>query len=338
MTPLQRHSIDLRVSARIAAGIWAVILSIACFTFLAPAAEALDVPKWRRHVIALTDSSYSGNPFEVVLDATFTHTASGTQLTLPGYYNGNDRWEIGFMPTRLGTWSWVTSSPDPDLDGRTGSLECVASGHPGMLTRDPLHPRKWKFTDGGYAVPMAFRMEFFVEPASDAEFAETADFLLHGIRGHLLETRLLEQYGRFDGRTDFIFEGDWENHRFDLEVWNRMARRMEMLTERGLGAHVMFYSDDIGTPDWDGRSPTEALVIRYAVARLAGYPTVWFNTGTDIGEYRNDADIDWFGERIAELDPYDHPRSSRTSCRDRTTGSSASACSRKSWNPSSGCG
>ena len=42
------------------------------------------VGKWRRHVISITNSSYSGNPFELEVDATFVHTSSGTGLTLAG--------------------------------------------------------------------------------------------------------------------------------------------------------------------------------------------------------------------------------------------------------------
>ena len=86
---------------------------------------------------------------------------------------------------------------------------------------------------------------------------------------------------------------------------------MEILTELGLGAHLMFYSDDAGTPPWGAMSPTEKLVIRYTLARLAGFPILLYNSGIDIDEYRNQAWVDWFGRQIRELDPYGHPVSSR---------------------------
>ena len=95
------------------------------------------------------------------------------------------------------------AAPVPALDGVSGSLECVPSALPGMLKGDTAFPRKWRFTDGGYAVPMAFRMEFFGEPGTDAAFREVAEFLRAEVGGHLLETRLLEESGRFGGRHDF---------------------------------------------------------------------------------------------------------------------------------------
>ncbi len=274
-------------------------------------AQSGTVGEWRRYVVTLPNDTYSGNPFELEVDATFTHTGTGTTFTLPGYYAGSDTWKVAFMPTLIGEWTYQTSSTDPDLDGVQGSVTSVSSVHPGMLNADTVNPKKWKFSDGPYVVPIALRVEFFSEPAIVSDFTSAADFLQDN-NLHMMETRLLEEYGQFEGgRTDFIFEGDWRNHEFDLRIWDRMEQRMEILTERGLGGHIMFYSDDLGKPGWSGKSATEALVIRYAIARLASYPVVWFNTGIDISEYRSSSDIDWFGQQIRSLDPYGHPVSSR---------------------------
>ena len=268
------------------------------------------VGKWRRYVVSLPNNIPSENPFELEVDGTFTHTASGSTITLPGYYAGNNTWKIGFMPTKTGEWTYVTSSPDSDLNGVIGSVICVESGHPGVLKADQTYPRKWKFTDGSYVVPIALRMEFFSEPGSKGNFTAVADFLKNN--SLLLETRLTEERGQFEnGRHDFIFEGDWRNHQFDRRIWDRMEERMEILTERGLGVHIMFYSDDGGKPGWIAKSETEKLVIRYVVARLAGYPVVLFNTGIDIAEYRDQSWVNWFGQQIRSIDPYGHPVSSR---------------------------
>ena len=268
------------------------------------------IGKWQRHVISIHNNSYDGNPFELPLGATFTHVESGSTIVLPGYYSGGDTWKIGFMPNEEGEWTYVTFSDDPDLDGMRGSINCIGSDLTGMLKADPDHPRKWKFTDSGYVVPIALRVEFFSEPGTLEQFITTTDFLqTHNM--HLLETRLLEETGQFAGRHDFIFDGDWRDHQFDLVVWDRMEARMSALTERGLGAHIMFYSDASGKPSWSDYSETEQLVIRYVIARLASYPVVIFNSGIDIAEYRDQSWVDWFGEQIRKLDPYGHPVSSR---------------------------
>ncbi|MHC4956122.1 MAG: DUF5060 domain-containing protein [Planctomycetota bacterium] len=258
------------------------------------------VGKWERTVIALTDDSYVGNPFEVEVDCVFTHTSSGTELTLPGYYDGDDRWEIGFMPTRVGVWTYKTVSDDPDLDGQTGSIECVASGKPGLLKADSTYKKKWKYSDGAYAIPLAFRFDVFQEDGTLDRFKEIVDFIADDVKGHALEFTFKNE----------VFK-DYQAKEFDLSLWNRLEDRMDALAERGLGIHFMLYSDDAEQPKWGAKSDEEKLLIRYLVARLAAYPVLVINTGIDLGEYRTGDWVDWYGDQFEALDPYGHPMSSR---------------------------
>lgn len=282
-------------------------LAVLIFGFGTGIAEGQTVEQWGRVVIPLSNLSYSGNPFELEVNGTFTHSASGARVTLPGYYDGNDEWKLAFMPTLGDTWTYITSSPDADLDGVTGSFTAQESARPGMLNADPENPRKWRMSNGTYVIPMALRMNFFYESASASEWQQAVDFLADDVNGLMYDTRLQDQ-----ASSDMdVFTGDWSNHEFDLQKWRQMEARMDALVARGLGAYIMFYADDAGTPRWSGQSDTELLVIRYTVARLASYPVILWDTGIDISEYRSQSDIDWFGERLRSLDAYGHPISSR---------------------------
>lgn len=265
------------------------------------------VGKWERTVISVQEAGYSGNPFELVVDATFTNSNSNTVITLPAYYAGNDTWKVGFMPPEIGTWQYAFTSTFSPIAAYSGTVEAVDSDNDGLLSADPQNPRKWKLSDGPYILPIALRMEFFFEEGTDAEWAVAADFLKNEVGAHLYDTRLQDE---FSGSMD-VFSGDPANHQFDLAKWDQMERRMDALAERGLGAYLMFYADDTGEPQWSGKSATEALLIRYTVARLAGYPILMWDTGIDIAEYRTQSDIDWFGQELRRVDPYGHPVSSR---------------------------
>jgi len=268
---------------------------------LAHPALALDVGKWERHVISIDNPSYSGNPFELEMDGTFTHTSSGTSLTLPGYFDGSDTWKIAFMPTRLGEWIYITTSTDPELDGVSGSLNCTNSGCLGMLKADPDHPRKWKYSDGGYVVPIGVFIQLMHADASESQVQNVATFLKDNSM-QMINFRLCEQ--------DVCFS-DVAKREMDLVLWNRLERRLEILRDRGIGVDVMMYTDDNGRPSYDARSETEQLLVRYMVARLASFPVVNFNTGIDIWEYRDTSWHDWYGNMVKSLDPYNHPISSR---------------------------
>ena len=279
--------------------LWVCVFLVTLGSPMTQAADRVD--KWRRYVVVLPNRSHSGNPFEIEVDATFTHPATGTTLTLPGYYAGNDTWKVAFMPTLTGEWTYKTDSPDADLDGVSGSVISVASGHPGMLKADVTHAKKWRYTDGPYVVPIGLQFSVFLESASIGEITQIADFLKNEVKGHLFNFRL----------TNLAFSGNWKHHKFNLSLWDRLDERMEILTERGLGISLMLYTDDHGKPKWKEKSSTERLLIRYTVARLAAYPVVWFNTGIDIKEFRSGRWVNWYGKQIRSLDPYGHPVSSR---------------------------
>ena len=266
-----------------------------------PDVPAGSVGKWRRKVLKFTTNNYSGNPFLVEINATFTHTASGKKLTLPGYYDGNNTWKIGFMPTKVGDWTYKTSSPNGALSGQTGTVNAVASGHKGLLARDKSHPDKWRFSDGPYAVPIGVFVNAMLEEASAPTFSAMADFVRDN-NMHLLNFRISEHDKAFDnigGQT------------MHLGRWKRLENRMEILTERGLGVDIMLYTDDAGKPSFGPKSPQEKLLIRYTVARLCGFPSVFFNSGIDLIEYRDQAWVNWYGNKVKSLDPYGHPVSSR---------------------------
>ena len=269
--------------------------------FAVPLNAQVNIGKWRRHVVTLNNSTYSGNPFELAVEARFTHTTTSAQLTLPGYYDGSNQWKIGFMPTKLGEWTYTTSSGDSDLDNYTGTINCVPSGHPGPLAEDPSHRNKWKYADGGYVVPIGVFVSAMLDSATTLEWATMADFIQDN-NLQLLNFRISEH--------DLAFSsvGSLQMH---LPRWQRLEERVEALTERGIGIDIMLYTDDEGVPSFGPYSTAEQLLIRYTVARLASFPVVMFNSGIDIAEYRDQSWVNWYGQQVEGLDPYGHPVSSR---------------------------
>lgn len=259
------------------------------------------IGKWRRKVLSFTTGNYSGNPFEIPIDGTFVHSQSGQSLTLPGYYDGDNTWKIGFMPTEVGQWTYTTSSPNGDLKGHTGTVHVVESGHQGLLAGDPAYPNKWRYADGDHIVPIGVFVNAMLEGAPAQEFTDMADFVQsHNL--HFLNFRISEH--------DRAFE-DVSAKTMHLPRWRRLEKRMEILTERGLGVDIMLYTDDDGKPSFGAQSPQEQMLIRYTVARLCGFPTVMFNSGIDLAEYRNQSWVNWYGQTVKSLDPYGHPVSSR---------------------------
>ncbi|MCH9004559.1 MAG: DUF5060 domain-containing protein [Proteobacteria bacterium] len=275
---------------------------------ISPASAATEdtIGKWGRLIIELPNSTYSGNPFLLEVDATFTHNESSTLITLPGYYAGGNVWKVAFMPTRTGQWTYSTSSIDVDLDNVSGNVSVEASARLGMLKADPNNPNKWKYSDGPYVVPIGVFVQIMVDTATTAEFTAMADFLKSN-NIQLINFRLSE--------NDLAFS-DVATLQMNLPLWDRLEERMNILAARDIGITMMIYTDDSGSPSFGPgpESAEEQLLFRYMVARLASYPLVSFNTGIDLTEYRSQAWADWYGQYVRSLDPYAHPISSRHCC------------------------
>jgi hypothetical protein len=106
-------------------------------------------------------------------------------------------------------------------------------------------------------------------------------------------------------------EGEW----FNIPMWDRLNSHLDFIRDRGMGVYFMFYSDDAESPNrWNIRqkSPEELRLFRYAVARLAPYPIVMWDSGIDISETRPSDWIDWFADWFLANDPWQHPVGSRS--------------------------
>ena len=79
--------------------------------------------KWGVFELVLKGSD-TGNPFlNTQLSAEFKH---GDKIYRPdGFYDGDGIYKIRFMPDEEGTWTYVTSSNQKQLDKKTGEFICT---------------------------------------------------------------------------------------------------------------------------------------------------------------------------------------------------------------------
>ena len=92
---------------------------------------------WEFEEWDLINPTFSGNPFDVEGDVTFTHTASGETRTTGIYYDGGDEWSFRFTGDLLGEWTFQTNSSDSDLNNFSGSINVNPNDNPevqGFLT------------------------------------------------------------------------------------------------------------------------------------------------------------------------------------------------------------
>ena len=86
-------------------------------------------PKWDVFEATFSGPS-SGNPhLEVNFEGLFAFGARS--LRVPGFYDGDGRYKLRFMPDSEGAWTYQTISNRPELNGLAGGFDCSA-GRPNM--------------------------------------------------------------------------------------------------------------------------------------------------------------------------------------------------------------
>ena len=111
------------------------ILSLAfiVISFFCNSVYAVDIEKWKQFRVSFTNTTWTGNPFDLDFTSTFTHTSNGRQMIQFGFYAGNNTWKVYFMPDEVGEWTYITNSSDAELNGLTGSFNGVSSNLRGKL-------------------------------------------------------------------------------------------------------------------------------------------------------------------------------------------------------------
>jgi hypothetical protein len=270
-----------------------------------------NIGKWKRFEISYSNPSWSGNPFDLEFSAQFSHVSSGRVLNQLGFYAGENTWKIYFMPDELGEWTFTTESPDPELDGKTGSFTCVPSDLPGRLTGDG---NRWKLEDSGeYVAPVLIATREWFKRTNTVDGID--DFVLWAkdTTGALVIGTTLVYFNGAQEEIPYM-QGE-EGITFNIEMWDRLNSHYDYLRDQGMGFYIMFYSDDAESPNSNGieaQSPAELRLLRYAAARFSAYPIVMWDTGIDIDESRSLDWIDWFADWLNTNDPYQHMVSSRT--------------------------
>ena len=124
-----------------------LIFSRSATTAITATLDQSSLPRY--HVLELTLQSDQslGTPFMRAVSAVFT-APDGSTRRVGGFYNGNSRWLIRFMPNQTGTWKLKWS-----FEGQSGekSFTCTAKSHPkihGHFFTDPSNPRKLRYEDG----------------------------------------------------------------------------------------------------------------------------------------------------------------------------------------------
>jgi len=244
----------------------------------------------------LQNPTWSGNAFDVIASVEFTHRESGEKRRTQMFFAGGKSWAFRFTGTKLGKWSFVTSSEDKELHGHTGNVMIKpnprAEAHGFLKNLDGKWG--WEGTENAF-VPQLVMWDYIAGGNSPKVFHNKPEWVDHKIQEFIVE------HG-FNGFHVPVIAGRW----FDLDAASdkvestmiepdpRTFEALEMLitqTHRAGGmVHIWPWGDHqrSQTP----RSLTGGIggaidrrLQRYMAARLGPIPGWSMGYGFDLDEW-----------------------------------------------------
>lgn len=259
------------------------------------------------------DGPAHGNPFiDVDLAAVFTR--AGERIRMGGFYDGDGRYAVRFLPDAEGDWSFVTESTARSLDGITGTVHVgpPRPGAHGPVRVDGFH---FRHADGTRHRPLgttAYAWTHQDEALQGQTLATLATAPFVKLRFCIFPKSY--QYNSNEP-DDFPFPGSlaegFDTTRFDPAHFRRLERRIAKIDALGIQADLILFHayDRWGFADLG--TAADDRYVRYVVRRLSGFPNIWWSMANEYDLVWSKDEADW--ERLAgivtEEDPAGHLRS-----------------------------
>ena len=289
------------------------------------------------------------NPFaDVGLTATFSLSGGGasTQVAVTGFYDGEARYIVRFMPSAVGNWSWTTACSGSGrsgtacagLDGKTGVVVATARVTPGNrgVARTSA-PEGVGFTfdgDGSAFIPVGTTSYAWLHQPQGDPLEEQTLASLKGSPFNKIRMTIFPKWYPFthDEPRWYPFQGNfnpwnssWDYARFNPTFWQHVERRVLQLRDMNVIAElILFHPYDGGHWGFDRINQNcknvsgvgsglacDQYYVKYAVARLSGFRNVWWSMANewDIEKSKTVADWDSLFQTLQASDPYDKERS-----------------------------
>ena len=275
----------------------------------------------------IATGAYAWNSFP--LQVRFTHSASGKQITVDGFWNGADRWQARFAPPQTGQWSWQTFSADAGLGGNSGSLSVVAPNANDLSTNVNYHGHLQVANSGRYlehadGTPFLWlgdtvwninSLRAGLDPGSQGSPFYTYLADRKAKKFTLIQMQFFEIIDANEGGYPFPNNvndsGDWSV--LNPAHFDKLDTRMQTIWDQGfaVAAH----------PTWlSGAGPANKVTLanaedisRYLLARYGAYNLLWSLTGEYQYSYDNGSNswttADWnaLGTFVQTHNAYGHP-------------------------------
>ena len=248
--------------------------------------------------INFSNETFSGNPFDLVANVTFTHPDSGEVRRTQMFYAGGDIWTARFTATQEGRWIYSTQSSDAELSNKSGELNVVREeGLSGFVTYEGS---TWMRTGSS---PEAFIPQFMMYKDPDRYYnnpavidADIQEYMVeHGFNG--LHVNVYCRW--FDLEKPRCGDINVGSPNPDLRTFEALELLITKVHAQGGVVHIWAWGDTSRTQNparWGYNGEVDQRLQRYIAARLGPLPGWTMGYGFDLFEWVDEEQLDtWYG-------------------------------------------
>ena len=286
------------------------LLAIVCiFALCATAGAVQKTEQWGVHEIMLPGPA-TGNPYvEVTLSAEFKQ--GDHKLKVPGFYDGEGIYRIRFSPDRLGTWEFVTRCNVAELNGRTGSFECIKPSRNNHGPVRIVNTFYLEYADGDpyYCVgTTAYQWTSVKQSIQEQTVKTLAGSPFNKIRMCVFPKSY--QYGNETEPWQYAFASSIDVTKPNFAFFQNFDKRVQQLMNLGIQADVILFHPYDRWGYLTMGKENNARYVRYMIARISAYRNVWWSLANEWDIPRIKDEIDWeeIGTILQKEDPHDRLR------------------------------
>lgn len=272
-------------------------------------------------------STKSSSPFDVELCALFT-SSDGTQMSVPGFYNGGNEWVIRFSSSESGKWKYVTQSSIRKLNNIKGELtvkEEIYNNRLGSLFIDNNNPRRFQTDEGGSYFSLGFECDFLFALDYDSEKTDNLNQFLDKVSENGFNQIVMNVYANdvvwdkdpalsenpqyeFVGNDDiFPFNGSNSNPDYsslNIRFFKNLDRVIKALNDRNIVSHLMIYvwNKNVNWPE--PMSEADNMYFDYVIKRYQAFSNIIWDVSKEAIFYGNVGD-EYINERILRVKKLD---------------------------------
>lgn len=268
------------------------------------------------------------DPFDVAFGAVFNHE-NGSDMHVPGFFNGDGTWTIRFSPPEAGKWTYKTSASLPELAGQTGTLDITENTKEqqhGPVKIDSEHPQKFIHADSESYFMMAYEINwlFALDAQNPTDIPKTRELMGvvkdHGFNQVVMnvyaydapwgEKEKIKPENNYANPAIFPFAGSNENPDYStlsLAFFQHLDRVIEHLDDQQMVARLMIYvwNKMVNWPE--PGSKADNLYFDYVIKRYQAYPNIIWDIAKEALSYGRD-DTGYITsriDRVRRLDGHD---------------------------------